>query len=251
MAGIPMQGKPDWAARLLDEVSRVYLLAESYQRIESLPPDLQEDLRASIGWAYKRDELLRLPALRDHWRILGQVVQEDEQLLTRRVWLLGQNTQKAALILDFTPRRASFEDQYLLGQIYDADLIYYPSAFPQRALLKQLHAISTPHTKAHTGNSQATMPGYATATEMLTAYADALGCNPWLERIPCVLHQATLAPRAGSWAVYDAESRALPVKLAGRDDMHLWSLLAQSGGHPTTLIGEWDGYELNLLGIYS
>ncbi len=89
IASIPMQGQPDWAWRLLDEVSRLYLLADSYQRIASLPSALQEDLRTAIGWAYKKEDLLTLPALRDQWRVVGQGVEGDETLRMRRVWFWG------------------------------------------------------------------------------------------------------------------------------------------------------------------
>ena len=242
IASIPMQGRPDWAARLLDEVSRIYLLADSYQRLDSLPPDLQEDIRAAIGWAYKRDELLSRPSRRDKWRVLGQVIEEDEQLRSRRVWLMGERSGQAALILDFAHRHASFDEQYMNGQVYDAALVYYPSAFPQRALFKQIYAITAPAPRAN-------VHGYANFTEMLGNYAAAIGSNPWLERIPFVLHNARIVLAEQNWWLFDAESRRVPVRLAGRGETHLWDLLAQTGGHPSTLCGEWDGYEVNLLGI--
>jgi hypothetical protein len=256
IASIPLQGQPDWASRLLDEVSRIYLLAESYQRIDTLPPELQEDLRTAIGWAHKKEELLALPAGhnpghnhggRDHWRVVGQVVEGDDTLRTRRVWLFGERTGQAALLLDFAVGRASFDEMYMTGQRYDAELAYYPSAFPQRALVKQIFSITTPDPAGDQNSHQ--LLGYASATAMLAAYATALGGNPWLERVPFILHKAIVAQRASGWALYDAESRLLPVKLSGKGVAHLWGLLAQSGGHPTTVMGEWDGYEVNLLGL--
>jgi hypothetical protein len=227
----------------LDEISRLYLLAESYQRIETLSPNLQEDIRTAIGWAQKREDLLPLPAVRDQWHVLGQVVEGDDTLRMRRVWLMGERTRQTALLLDFAAGRASFDEIYMTGQRYDAELIYYPSAFPQRALLKQTFSITTPDV-----NAQA-FSGYENANAMLADYAAALGSNPWLERMPFVLTRAIVAQRAERWELYDAESRVLPIKLSGRGVAQLWGFLAQSGGHPTTVIGEWDGYEANLLGI--
>jgi hypothetical protein len=43
----------------------------------------------------------------------------------------------------------------------------------------------------------------------------------------------------------------LSIKLSGKGEAHLWLALAQSGGHPTAVAGEWDGYEVNLLGVLS
>ena len=244
IAGIPLRGQLDWASRLLDEVSRIYLLTESYQRIDALPPDLQADVRTAIGWAYKRDELLTLPSVRDQWHIVGQITEGDDSLRTRRVWLLGERTGQSALILDFVAGRVSFAETYMDGQRYDAELVYYPSAYPQRALVKQIFNVSTP-------DANHKLPGYASATEMLAAYATALGGNPWLERVPFILHNGIVAQQGNDWAIYDVELRTLPIvgPIVGseRERRDLWSFLTQSGGHPTTVVGEWDGYTANLL----
>jgi hypothetical protein len=241
IATIPMQGKPDWAARLLDEVSRLYLLADSYQRIETFPPELQEDLRTAIGWTHKREDLLSLPAVTDHWLVAGQIIEGDDSLRVRRVWLFGKRTGQAALILDFAAGRSSFEENYMTGQCYEAELIYYPSASPQRALVKQVLDVTTPSLADYKHI------GFANANALLDHYAAAIGGNPWLERVPFILHGAILAQRAEGWVLYDAESRLLPLKQSGQDGSRLWTHLAQSGGNPTSATGEWDGYEVNLL----
>jgi hypothetical protein len=242
-----MQGAPDWAARLLDEVSRIYLLADSYQRIDTLPPELQEEIRTAIGWSHKREELLALPAVRDQWHVTGQIVEGDDTLRTRRVWLLGEKSGNAALILDFAAGRASFEELYMTGQRYDAEIIYYPGSFPMRALVKEIFTITTPDNALDNTANQ--LPGYANVAAMLNDYATALGGNPWIERIPFVLRDAIVAPHSEGWALYDADAHMLKVKASGRGFDQLWSFLAQSGGHPTTVVGEWDGYEVNLLGV--
>lgn len=242
IAGIPMQGQPDWAARLLDEISRIYLLAESYPRIATLPPALQEDVRTAIGWSHKREELLGLPALRDQWQVVGQIIEADELLASRRVWMVGERSGQSALLLDFA-RRPSFEENYLNGQRYDAELIYYPSAYPQRALVKQTHRITSPNAQP------ASLPAFANIEAMLAHYANALGCNPWVERVPFRLDRATLARHDQGWAIYDAEARTLPIKQPGKNVTHLWNFLAQTGGHPRTMMGEWDGYAAILLDV--
>ncbi len=149
------------------------------------------------------------------------------------------------MILDFAAGRTSFEEMYMTGKCYDAELVYYPSSFPQRTLVKQIFTITTPASNDH--HHGHTLPGYESATGMLADYARALGSNPWVERIPFILHNVIVAQHANGWMLYDAESRMLPIKLTGKDVSHLWGLLAQSGGHPITVIGEWDGYEANLL----
>ena len=243
IATIPIKGDAEWAARLLDEVSRLYLLAESYQRIDALPVELQEDLRTAIGWARKKEELLALPSVRDQWSVVGQCVEGDDSLRARRVWLYGEHTRQAALILDFAPGRTPFEETYITGQQYNAELVYYPSAFPQRALVKQVMGMSTRTL------DDPTFLAHETFSAMLGQYASALGCNPWLERIPFILRRAVLSPHSNGVLLYDAELRTLPLKPSANGDSRLWVNIAQSGGHPTTVVGEWDGYEVNLLEV--
>lgn len=248
IASIPIQGQPDWSTRLLDEVSRLYLLADSYQRIDNLPDALQEDLRTAIGWSYKREELLSLPAVRDLWLVLGQVTEGDDALRARRVWLRGERSGQNALILDFAAGRGTFDELYMNGQRYEAELVYYPSAYPQRAFVKEIIQINSPAPGSMPGQK---MAGYANATAMLADYATALGSNPWLERVPFVLHQATLATIAEQWVILDAEARIIPIKGSGKGTTLFWNFLAQSGGHPATVIGEWDGYEAVVLDMAS
>jgi hypothetical protein len=243
IATIPMRGDAEWAARLLVEVSRLYLLADSYQRIDSLPAELQEDLRTGIGWPRKKDELLTLPSVRDKWTVVGQWIEGDDSLRARRVWLYGEHTQRVALILDFAPGRTPFDETYVAGQQYDAELVYYPSAFPQRALVKQVIGISTRTL------DDLTFLAHESFSAMLEQYASALGCNPWLERLPFILRRAVLSPHSEGVSLYDAELRTLPLKPPATGDLHLWVNIARSGGHPTTVVGEWDGYEVNLLEV--
>jgi hypothetical protein len=61
--------------------------------------------------------------------------------------------------------------------------------------------------------------------------------------------QAVTPARAGaSWAVLDADRRALPLAPTFR---HAWRLAALSGGQPLGLFGEWNGELLLPLSVYT
>ncbi|MBD2120926.1 SWIM zinc finger family protein [Trichocoleus sp. FACHB-262] len=257
MASIPSSGS-GWAERLLSRLGKLHLLLEGFQRLESLPPGTQADIRSLIGWTQTQDELLaeaiatELPnelqnagrddskeVLRDHWLILGQYHSEEDRLRIRRSWLWGQESQHSALLLDFAHGNQPMDASLIAGTVLDAELVFYPSAYPLRALLKTRHHVPTPMQE---------MPGYPTIAIALQAYAQAMSCNPWLERFPVVLQAVTPVCEGNHWFVQDSEGRFL--KLSDRFSGS-WQLLALSGGHLIALFAEWEGETLLPLSVWT
>src|SRR5439155_430283 len=138
----------------------------------------------------------------DRWLVLGQIVEEDEdRLRTQRTWLwrdvgvggwgLGvglrpPNPQPptpnpfvpAALVLHFAHRSGQLDTTLVPGTCLDAELVFYPSGYPLRALAKERHGPPEP---------VRSLPGYAGVGEALAAYGSALAASPWLERFPVAL----------------------------------------------------------------
>src|SRR5262249_15952413 len=100
MAGVPVSGG-GWGGRVVGRLGELYLLVEGFKRIAELPEDTQADIRALIGWTQNQDELLRLDGTRDRWLVLGQRVEEEDRLRVQRIWLWGERSGRAALILHF------------------------------------------------------------------------------------------------------------------------------------------------------
>jgi hypothetical protein len=227
MSTIPSSGE-DWPERLLDRLSRLYLLLEAFGRLEDLPRDLQEEIRVLVGWTYERDELCQQEGERDHWLVLGWQVFEEDQLRARRTWLWGMQGRRSALLLDFAQKGRAFEDNYVLGSELDAELVFWPSSFPTRALIKEQHGI---------GMIQA-LPGYTSLKEALAAYGSALARNPWLDPFLLPLEAVVPLQYGEFWMVRDIQSGLLSLSVP---DIEGWRLLALSGGHPIGLVGVWDG----------
>jgi hypothetical protein len=231
MAGVPASGD-GWPERLLEQLGRLHLAVEGYRRIDTLPPAVQADLRTVVGWTQSQEELLVEPSLRDEWLVLGQRVEPEERLRVQRTWLWGRQSQRPALLLHFAHGNQAFEFSLPGGVAIDAEVVFYPSAYPLRALIKQRHGAPTPIDG---------LAGYPTIASATAAYAAALAAYPWLDEFPLTL-TAALPVRMGSgWAVRDTAGQVLP--LAPRFDQG-WRLLALSGGHPLALFGEWNGDHL-------
>src|SRR5437660_1496499 len=207
----------------------LFLLLEGFGRLETLPPDVQADIRGRIGWSLSQEELLAEPGVHDHWWVIGQRVEEEERLRVQRTWLWGRDSGRAALILQFAHSSQPLDVSLLPGTEVDADLVFYPGAYPLRALVKTRHASPAP---------LASMPGYDTAAAASAAYAAALARDPWLEALPLPLQAVVPLRHNGGWAARDAEGQWLP--LSSRFARG-WHLAALSGGHPLALFGEWDG----------
>ncbi len=227
-----------WQEQMLAHSARLYLLLEGYRRREEAPATLQADLRTLVGWAENQNELLQQEGVHDRWLVLGQRVEEESlgggagALRVQRIWLWGQTTEQAALILHFAPPGQALDAGFVAGTTLEAVLVYYPSAWPQRALLKERLAAPV---------ALGEMPGSACLLTATAAYAAALAVHPWLEQFPLPLRAVVPIRRNGEWAIRDGEGYVLP--LSPRFDRG-WELLAISGGHPIDCFGEWDGRTL-------
>ena len=223
MAAVPHSG-PGWDGRLLEEYALLRLLATAYRDQEKLPPDLRDTVRTRIGFTVRQADLLAgATPVRDHWSVLAWRDLDQDRIRARRIWLYGQRTGRSALVLSFAAAGQSLDDSLDIGTEADADLVFYPAAFPLRALVAARHG-------ARPGGP----PPGTDAAGLLAGYAAALGRDPWLDTWPAVL-QATPARRPQP-CLSDAAGNALPLHPAAGD---CWPLFALSGGRPLTVAGEW------------
>jgi len=161
----------------------------------------------------------------DRWLVLGVVDQEDEYLVTRRVWLRGNESGRPALVLSFTvPGGRPLDNSLVPGLVVPGELAFYPAAMPLRAMLA-----------TRTEGEFSGDPGGGSVREALAGYADALAVEPWLERWPVLLGAVTPATVDDGWALVDEAGDGLPLR-SGADP---WPLLAVSGGRPLPVAGEW------------
>jgi hypothetical protein len=232
LAALP--GSPDWAERLLGELGRIALLTHAYRRLDQLAAPVAADVRAAIGWTLTEDEVMAHgDTVADDWLILGSVLEDDDRVRLQRTWLTGIRSGRTALVLQFAAGAAGFAEVLLPGTVIDADLTFWPSAQPQRALIA-----------ARRGNRPATnLAAHASCAAMLDAMATMLAAHPWLRHAGVALE--AVVPIAGprdAWSIRDREGDLLP--LAGNDH---WRMLALSGGAPIGITAEWDGTALTPL----
>jgi SWIM zinc finger len=227
-----LPGAPGWEVRLLGELGRLTLLTHAFRRLDQLPMLLQKDVQGLVGYTLEREEVIAHgDIVRDHWHVLGMTEEQEDRLRVQRTWLAGIDSGRQALILQFSAANSPFAERFLPDSPVDADLAFWPSTSPLRALVRERRPSNLPRRPIPTVDSIETF---------LRQWATALAANPWIDRV-AFAGQNLLPRRSGDdrWFVEDRAGHRLPLR--GNNG---WRLLALSGGHAIRITGEWDGHSL-------
>ncbi|SDJ49657.1 SWIM zinc finger [Actinokineospora alba] len=236
-AMLPGRGR-DWPSRLLEDLALLRTLAVAYARIDDLPAPLAATVRTRLGFTVDTADVLASgDRVRDEWLVAGHVDQENDQLVSRRTWLRGSASGRWALVLSFAGPGRILDTSLVSGTLVPATLAFYPGALPLRALVADRDdAVPAP------------VPSGGTVDDALAAFAAGLALDPWLDRLPVVLHDVSPVSLGKEWGLSSVDGSVLPLG-AGVDP---WTLLAVSGGRPLTVAAElsvsglrplscWDG----------
>lgn len=238
-----------WESRLLAKLGKLHLLLEGFQHLESLPLPNQADIRNQIGWTQNQSELITTqensstlsPYLQqDLWLVIGQQIETEERLQMSRTWLWGKRSNRYALLLQFAHGNQAFELSFGLGTSLEAELAFFESAYPLRAIIKSRQNSSS-------FVSVREIVGYETIDLAIASYSSALVKNPWLERFPLTLQQVIPVHNDGKWFIRDHANHLLAINPRFERG---WATLALSGGHPVMIFGEWSDNYIYPLSIW-
>jgi hypothetical protein len=237
--------RTDWIDALLEELGTLHLVIEGWSRRDHLPEDLGADLRTSIGWARSLDEVRARGTVSDDWVVLG-VRQDGEgkRIRTQRTWLWGTSSRQFVVLLDFATGGGGFAAPLVTATTMRADIAMFPGSHPRRGICDD----------PGVGHPLLSIPpvGCKTIAEARQSIIDRLAANPWVERIPIVLHNVRFAltsPDAESGRVIDAQDESLPVWPNNPDT--LWRLLLQATGQQISLVCEWEAGRVFPLSVTS
>jgi uncharacterized Zn finger protein len=219
---------------LIEALGDFHLLAEAYRRQDKLPEGLRQDVRRLVGWTTERQALLDEPQtlrVNAQWTVIAcrSEIQPDRMRRTE-TWLIGEaaNDTHAAVFFDFVPVAASSASlPFLPGERFDAELAYYPSAAPLRAVIAER---GTQVDGRH-------LPDKAfSLNEVLTTLNDMRIKQPWLRQWPISISVPEISrdDRNGLW-LRDGET-CIPLSPKCFDEA-----IPLTGAQLTKLIGLWDG----------
>lgn len=236
--------KPDWQTDSMRRLSKIYLLVQAYGKLPQLPPDLQSDIKALIGWTVKKEELIADPntlCIDDTWLVCGKYLEEDteQQLSTQYIWLYGQQSKQHALLLDFATPYSPITTILPVGISQKAKLCFYPSAAPLRALW-----LSTPQQ-----NLPFAYPShlYNHFADMGNAYAQYLARQPFADKIPFWVRQIGLVRHQNRWYAHDTQQQYLPLHAQYKA---IYQHLALSGGQACDMCFVYWERQILPLGIW-
>ncbi len=214
--------------QILQTVCELFLLCEAFKRREKLPQELVEDLLTNAGLNQRKEDLEGLEPVIDYWTVRAVEEGKDEkELRYRRVWLQRHSALQFALLLDFAWGENPFEYYWKKGDVLEGGLVYFPSAFPLRAI---------PQTLKPTFSESPVLGGISGINQAAKAYAEALSCNPWLMQMPIALEDVVPVFHNQLFYLIDTLGATCLLDITEKDGI---KLLAESGGHPIALFGVW------------
>jgi protein containing SWIM Zn-chelating domain protein len=217
-------------------LSRLNLLAENFARLDELPPEVQAETSARLGFPVAKETVLAGAAIPGLWWHIGTVISEIDRGEAHAHWLYDAASQRFAYILDFIIRGAPTAlPSVLHGKVYAGELCYYPGIHNLRVLAKTWEAVAPPPLAPA---AHGIAPAIETAQQ---AYAG----NPLLNHYPLRVDNVRLARRDDALALSDG-THALPLALSENDRLRL---LASSGGTAFSafLLYEYETRSLRLL----
>jgi hypothetical protein len=230
--------KEGWQTPFLDGLLNLYLLVKGYQNKESLLPLLLTDIRNWIGFTVNQEELKEKPGVLDQWLVVGKQVTDDDNLTVERIWLYGSNTKQFAVVLQFIIRGQGATLLLSSGMCIEAEVVYFPSVAPLRALIK----------RQITTTVKGEIKGHASWKEVAEAETSLCAALPVRSERPYAVSQLTPVQYNGRWWLKDNGGDLVYLKegFAG-----IWKLLALSGGYPLDMVvvGKEATYEP--LGVWS
>jgi hypothetical protein len=227
--GLPERMRSD---AVLENLGSLHLLAEAYRRQDQLPDPLRHDVRRLVGWSQERQALLEdASALRIDatWTVIATHVEVQPDKLRRiETWLMGLHAGAAtyAVLIDFVPvGTGAGASSFLPGETLSAELVFYPSAAPLRAIL------------AKRGDAPSmTLAEGTPLSSALDAYDRLRAAQPWLRQWPVTLSGVSCNSYGadGLWLVHG--EAGVPISPHQQDETRVLSAVSLH-----SITGIWDG----------
>jgi hypothetical protein len=126
-----------------------------------------------------------------------------------------------------------------MASAYNGEMVFYPGAFPTRAIFKQYRFNNEPIDS---------LKGYVNFEELTTAFAKALAKNPLLYTIPALIANVKVIAENESYYIVDANHQRI---LLFAEAKKAWPIIALSGGQAINIFGEWNGKGLVPLSVFA
>ncbi len=238
----------DWRKVLLRKLGQIATLIEAYSKVDKAPEDFASEIRQTVGRTVpQKDVLSSGERVEDRWFYLGATTSLNGRVLTKRTWLIGEQTERVACRLDFAVgRQASFPVSLDSQVPMKGALRFFPGASKLRAIWEEAAPpVPCPTPRLPLSELAASIP------EFFENLRVRLAANPWQDRFPALLRDVVVRPRQAEDApeterlLIDSQGRVLPVEtIVPKDKESFWNFVAASADRPITIFGEWVAREI-------
>lgn len=221
-----------WQHYFTNQLVSIYLVIEGYRNLQDIDDVLQQDIRSLVGFTQSQEELKEQTGITDTWLVLSKQVTEVDNITTERNWLYGIQSNQYALVLQFIVRGQGSQLTLTLGMFIQAELVFYPSVVPLRAIIKkQINTTAINKFAAYNNWQQV-----AETETMLCSKLPVKGDRPF------IIQQLKPVQYNNQWWLQDVEKQMMPLK---NEHKSIWKLLALSGGDALDMvvIGKENKYE--------
>lgn len=221
-----------WQHHFMNQLVSIYLITEGYKNSSRLDESLQQDIRTWIGFTQNQEELKEQTGITDTWLVLAKQISEVDNITTERNWLYGTQTNQYALVLQFIVRGQGVQLTLTPGMFVQAELIFFPSTIPLRAIIKR--QINT--------NAVHAFNGFANWQQVVETETSLSSVLPVRSDRPYIIHQLKPVQYNKQWWLQDTSNNMMQMK---NEHKTIWKLLSLSGGDAMNMavIGKENKYE--------
>ncbi|MBL3656918.1 SWIM zinc finger family protein [Fulvivirga sediminis] len=221
-----------WQDESLKLISKLFLLIQAIKNYDQYDSQWQYTIRTLAGWSQSSKELLadaNAEVVDDHWLVVGQLEETNDDIVTQRNWLIGKRSNRKALVLNFSTRFSSFESIILPGSYIEGQLAFFPSVQPQRAVIKtQTNAADK--FDADFTFTENWLEAHHKKTELIKE-------NPWSNDHLFILNNSKLILKNDTWFMADHDHYLMPLMKGYDIDKCLKSLaICGTASHPMAVV---------------
>lgn len=206
LAALNFENPNEWHAGAVKITAKLYLLIKTYKNYDKLDPLWKITIKNLLGWNQSSKELLAMPdadTQKDEWLIIGQETEEIEEIVVQRNWLVGCKSHRNALILNFASKFQGFENNFLPGTLLEAELAFFPSVIPHRAVVKMQRKLI---------NGLNELPEFFTEWKQVFDFkAQQMLKNPWINDLVILIKNVKLRMQENTWCVCDKNEQYVQV----------------------------------------
>ena len=232
-----------WQEEALAIIARMWMTIKGLGNTGALPENQLADLKVQLGIGPGPKEVLadtRAESISDQWLAIGRQTEMIDDITTQRNWLYGCHSGRFALVMNFAFKKMPIESTIKPGAVHDAELVFFPSATPLRATIREQGATTQKLPEMAPGFND-----WAAAEKMI---AQRLADNPWSDHFPLLINAIKAFQDTSGWGICDTKNKVIPF-ISGSSNLPIQQLLALSGGNESPAFLLFRRQHTQLLGI--